>query len=80
MEIICIATFDGARVASTGRQIPITLARSRSSSAGTALYLSQDRPTIQYALSEIKSGMACLACPTVEHELKFKAPWEVGTL
>ena len=70
MEIICIASFDGVRVASTGRQIPITLARS--SSAGTALYLSQDRPTIQYALSEIKSGMACLACPTVEHELKLK--------
>ena len=37
--------------------------------AGTALYLSQDRPTIQYAMSEITSGMAC---PTVEHELKLK--------
>ncbi|CAE6969798.1 unnamed protein product [Symbiodinium sp. CCMP2592] len=37
--------------------------------AGTALYLSQDRPTIQYALSEITSGMAK---PTVEHELKLK--------
>ncbi|CAE7276044.1 true, partial [Symbiodinium sp. CCMP2592] len=40
--------------------------------AGTALYLSQDRPTIQYALSEITSGMAKPTVTTVEHELKLK--------
>ena len=37
--------------------------------AGTALYLSLDRPSIQYALSEITSGMSK---PTRLHELKLK--------
>ena len=36
---------------------------------GTAMYLSQDRPTIQYAVSDIASGMAS---PTVLHMLKIK--------
>ena len=37
--------------------------------AGTALYLSLDRPSIQYALSEITSGMSK---PTRLHELRLK--------
>ena len=37
--------------------------------AGTALYLSLDRPSIQFAVSEIASGMSK---PTVLHQLKLK--------
>ena len=37
--------------------------------AGTALYLSLDRPSIQYAMSEISSGMAS---PTHLHMLRLK--------
>lgn len=43
--------------------------------AGTALYLSLDRPSIQFAVSEISSGMAA---PTRLHEMKLKRP-VIGT-
>ena len=44
-------------------------AREFRSQAGTALYLSLDRPSIQYAMSEISAGMSAL---TRLHWLKLK--------